>query len=161
MSLNILQLTIQRHLDSNIISGDPKVDKFWENRFSDENSKRSKIYVCEYNNIPVGFVAIANSSWYGKFYEYEKKQKWPMVLLAQLGVDQKWQKKGIGRELVSFVIRETENLMNRIGIRGIVLVTYNPDLVDGFYNHFGFKVVENRNNRIVMVKDMHDIATAE
>jgi GNAT superfamily N-acetyltransferase len=62
----------------------------------------------------------------------------PMLLLARLGVDCRWQGKGLGAALVVDAMRRTLQVADIAGVRAL-LVHAKDDTARSFYLHLGFQ----------------------
>jgi GNAT superfamily N-acetyltransferase len=88
----------------------------------------------------VGFVTLAASqiarSEVGGGGSQKPRYPLPTLTLARLGVDQRWQHRGVGRMLLRFALREAIRMADEFGCVGIRLAA-KPDAI-GFYERFGF-----------------------
>jgi GNAT superfamily N-acetyltransferase len=62
----------------------------------------------------------------------------PICLIARLAVDESWQGRGLGSDLLRDTLRRTLAAANQIGIRA-VLVDAIDDAAAGFYRRYGFE----------------------
>ena len=62
----------------------------------------------------------------------------PMLLLARLAVDRRWQRKGIGGALVADAMRRTLQVADIAGVRALVVQT-KDEAARSFYIHLGFE----------------------
>jgi predicted N-acetyltransferase YhbS len=62
----------------------------------------------------------------------------PICLLARLAIDNAWQGRGIGSDLLRDGLRRAVAAADQIGIRG-VLVDAIDDAAANFYRHYGFE----------------------
>ncbi len=62
----------------------------------------------------------------------------PMLLLARLAVDCRWQGKGLGAALVADAMRRTLQVADIAGVRAL-LVHAKDDKASSFYMHLGFE----------------------
>ena len=62
----------------------------------------------------------------------------PICLLARLAIDNAWQGRGIGSDLLRDALRRTIAAADQIGIRA-VLVDAVDDAAANFHRHFGFE----------------------
>lgn len=62
----------------------------------------------------------------------------PICLIARLAVDQSWQGRGLGSDLLRDALRRTLAASDQIGIRA-VLVDAIDDNAAGFYRRYGFE----------------------
>jgi len=62
----------------------------------------------------------------------------PMLLLARLAVDRRWQGKGLGAALVVDAVRRTLQVADIAGVRAL-LVHAKDDTARSFYVHLGFE----------------------
>jgi len=61
----------------------------------------------------------------------------PIVLIARLAVDRKWQKMGVGKGLLKDAMLRTIQAADILGIRAI-MVNAKDERAKGFYQHFDF-----------------------
>lgn len=62
----------------------------------------------------------------------------PICLIARLSVDQGWQERGLGRDLLRDTLRRTVAAADEIGIRAVLVDAIN-DNAAGFYRRHGFE----------------------
>lgn len=62
----------------------------------------------------------------------------PLMILARLAVDQRWQGKGLGAALIKDAMQRTLNASDIAGIRALA-VHAKDDSARAFYEHFGFE----------------------
>lgn len=101
-------------------------------------------YIAMIGNIIVGFITINVSSI--KIDDYEnldqKFPKYPLPILriSRLAVDKRFQNKGIGKELLKFVLNLSLQQKEQFGCIGVV-VDAKKEAVD-FYKQFGFQIID-------------------
>ncbi|MFM7014329.1 MAG: GNAT family N-acetyltransferase [Actinomycetota bacterium] len=62
----------------------------------------------------------------------------PVVKIARLAVDSKWQGSGLGAALVFDAVRRIKRLQDELGVRAIVVQAID-DQAKEFYEHLGFR----------------------
>ncbi len=62
----------------------------------------------------------------------------PVLLLARLAVDQRWQGRGLGAALVADALRRTLQVADIVGVRAF-LVHAKDEAAQSFYTHLGFE----------------------
>lgn len=62
----------------------------------------------------------------------------PVLLLARLAVDQRWQGRGLGAALVADALRRTLQVADIVGVRAF-LVHAKDESAQSFYAHLGFE----------------------
>ena len=87
-------------------------------------------------------------------YPYEK---YPAIKLARLAVDKRYQRQGIGKELLLSYFRIANLISLKLGGRYLTVDAKSTAL--SFYEHFGFKPVLSKKMEdiIPMYLDIHDI----
>jgi GNAT superfamily N-acetyltransferase len=79
-----------------------------------------------------------------------EKKKPPAMLIGQLGVDNKWRKKGIGSYLCDWCYGLALEISNEVGCRYLTLHT-EKELIQ-FYEKNGFKTMKPNRKSPVMVR---------
>lgn len=64
----------------------------------------------------------------------------PVLLLGMLGVDERWQGAGLGRDLLLDAVRRAELVAGQIGARALVVDPVD-DAARAFYTKYGFRPV--------------------
>jgi GNAT superfamily N-acetyltransferase len=62
----------------------------------------------------------------------------PICLLARLGVDNAWQGRGIGSDLLRDALRRAVGAADQIGIRAVLVDAIDANAAN-FYHHYGFE----------------------
>ena len=147
MEIEIRKLE-QRDNRSNFSSGDIEIDRFFL-KYAGQNQFKHKIGVTyiavEFTtqNI-IGYVTVSNSSLNINgldVSEFKKLPNYPLPILriARLGVDKKYQKRGVGKILLKkmlYLALELEKLAGCIG----VFVDAKDSAID-FYKKYGFEIL--------------------
>lgn len=116
----------------------------------DQENRISRTYLCYWKKNIAGFVTLLTDTLEvhavcdldgidGYFY-----QKYPAIKIARLAVDTKFERKGVGSFLLLTSIGKSISISNEIGCR-YVTIDSKPDSI-GFYEKYGFKVVEKYRN---------------
>jgi GNAT superfamily N-acetyltransferase len=84
----------------------------------------------------------------------------PMLLLARLAVDRRYQRKGLGTELLRDAMIRAISVSDQVGIRG-VLVHAKNDAAKRFYEQFDFEPLPGNERHLVMLmKDLKRIVAS-
>ena len=166
-----------RRLESNddrsgFRSGNIELDRFFQ-RYAGQNQFRHHIgttYVAIQGDCITGFVTISSGEMMaeelpkpllGRLPAYPL----PILRVARLAVDERFQGHGIGRLLLRAMLELALEMRDRIGCTGVV-VDAKPDAVD-FYSGLGFKVIElvsgalgDRPEPVAMFLPIREIAVA-
>lgn len=115
-------------------SGDEAIDQFFDNAENFENLGYTRIYVAfdVSNGSLVGYYTLSADSLRKKINEVEQERRWPVILLGQLGVMKQYQSKGIGMKLLEHAKNRANELSFMLGVRMVVLHTYNNENFDFF-----------------------------
>jgi GNAT superfamily N-acetyltransferase len=132
----------EHHILDEFSSGQPSLDA-WLKRRSRANqvSGASRTYVlCEGSRV-VGYYAVASGAVAigtapGRFRRH-MPDPIPVVVLARLAIDQKWQGRGIGRALFNDAARRVLQAADAIGVRGILVHAISEE-AKKFYMALGF-----------------------
>ncbi len=79
----------------------------------------------------------------------ERYHEAPFLLLERLAVDKAYQKQGYGSSLIVHAFKVTEKLAEKSGILGMI-VNACDERAACFYQKFGFNVLANNKNRLVL-----------
>lgn len=135
MDVYLEKLNIE-HTQMDFDCGDQDINAFFERSLDEVLLKNSQVYVLTTKVELVGFFAIAMSSIRAVIDEREHKH--PVCLLCQLGINLFFQNQGFGSYLIEQVIERAMIISNNIGCKGIIVETYNKELVNGFYKNKSF-----------------------
>lgn len=133
---------IKDHFESN----DIELDLFFK-KYASQNQFKHYIgttYVATVDNIIIGYVTVSASSI--KISDHkninEKLPQYPLPILrlSRLAVDKNYQNKGIGKQLLKFVLRLSIEQKNAFGCIGVVVDAKRGS--SGFYKKFGFETIE-------------------
>lgn len=123
-------------------SGQPSLNEWLKRRArANQASGASRTFVVCDGNTVVGYYALASSSVActdatGKFRR-NMPDPIPVVVLARLAIDRRYQKQGIGRGLVRDAAKRVLAAADVIGIRGLVVHAINEE-AKSFYSGMGF-----------------------
>jgi len=124
---------------NNFSSGNLELDYFFQ-KYAGQNQFRHYIgvtYVALFKDEIIGFISVNSSSLLNK--NFSKKlpdYPLPVLNLARLAVDKKYQNQGIGKKLLKFVLMLSIEQKNRFGCVGII-VDAKVESVE-FYEKLGF-----------------------
>jgi len=128
-------------------SGNIDLDRFFQ-RYAGQNQFRHHIgttYIAVQGDHITGFVTVSSGEMVAEkltksLRKHLPAYPLPILRLARLAVDERFQGHGIGRLLLRAMLDLALEMRNRVGCIGVV-VDAKPDAVD-FYSPLGFKPVE-------------------
>ncbi len=128
-------------------SGNIDLDRFFQ-RYAGQNQFRHHIgttYVAVQGDQVVGFVTVSTGEMVAEKLAKSLRRRLPayplpILRLARLAVDERFQGHGIGRLLLRATLQLALELRDRVGCIGVV-VDAKPDAVT-FYSSLGFKPIE-------------------
>lgn len=128
-------------------SGNIDLDRFFQ-RYAGQNQFRHHIgttYVAVQGDRITGFVTVSSGEMVAERVPKPLRRRLPsyplpILLIARLAVDYRFQGHGIGRLLLRAMLEIALEMRNRIGCVGVV-VDAKPDAV-AFYSTLGFKNIE-------------------
>ncbi len=153
-------------------SGNIDLDRFFK-RYAGQNQFRHHIgttYVAVQGDHVTGFVTVSSGEMVGDKLPKNLRRRLPayplpILRLARLAVDERYQGHGIGRLLLRATLELALEMRDRVGCVGVV-VDAKPDAV-AFYSGFGFKPVElvsgtlgDRPEPVAMFLPISEIAAA-
>jgi len=161
----ILPLTIRHKLNS-FDSSNIDLNDFLKNdalKYQEEMAGRT--YLCCGKKDIIGYVTLVTDTL--EVHAVDEKdringypyQKFPCIRIARLAVDKRFERKGVGRFLLSVAIGKAISISNEIGCRYIT-VDSKPESL-GFYEKHNFKTVKKymHSKYPKMYLDMYPIAT--
>lgn len=142
------QLTSEDILDG-FVSGVPLVDRW----FATHAAKARKlgtavVYLTYAESTLAGFYTLSSQS-----ISRERASGWiarntpeeiPVILLGMMGVDQRFQGMGLGKDLLLDAAHRASMVASEIGARALVLDPVD-DAAESFYAKFGFRHIPNQN----------------
>ena len=166
-----------RRLESNddrsgFRSGNIELDRFFQ-RYAGQNQFRHHIgttYVAIQAGGITGFVTVSSGEMMAEELPKPLRGRLPayplpILRVARLAVDERFQDHGIGRLLLRAMLELALEMRDRVGCTGVV-VDAKPDAVD-FYSGLGFKVIElvsgalgDRPEPVAMLLPIREIAVA-
>ncbi len=128
-------------------SGNIDLDRFFQ-RYAGQNQFRHHVgttYVAVQRDYITGFVTVSSGEMVAENLTKSLRKNLPayplpILRLARLAVDERFQRHGIGRLLLRATLDLALEMRDRVGYIGVV-VDAKPDAVD-FYATLGFKPVE-------------------
>jgi GNAT superfamily N-acetyltransferase len=123
--------------------GSEELNRFLQRHaIQSQQADGSRTYVGLVGEAVVGFYtlvvgSVARESAPGRVIKGLAKHPVPIMLLARLGADRKWQRQGIGSGLLKNAMLRTLQAADHAGISALVIHAKN-DEVKRFYGHFGF-----------------------
>jgi ribosomal protein S18 acetylase RimI-like enzyme len=106
----------------------------------------AQTYLCFYKNEPAGFVTIMTDIIEAKSIHTIDKissfryGKYPAIKIARLGVDSRFERRGVGSYLLFSVSILVFSLCKHVGCRYILVDSKNEST--SFYEKYGFKIAE-------------------
>ncbi len=153
-------LLTKQHDSSSFNSGEPVLDEWLRDRaWNNLQISASRTYViCPTGTQKIiGYFALSM----GQVLTHEvigsmrrnMPKHIPAIILGRLAIDQEWQKKGLGRALISEVIRRSLLAASEVSARLIVIHALSP-AAEAFYLHHGFTrlPVENPTLALDLIK---------
>jgi len=133
-----------RDVRSGFRSGNIDLDRFFQ-RYAGQNQFRHHIgttYVAVQGNHIIGFVTVSSGEMIAENLTKNLRRRLPayplpILRLARLAVDERFQGHGIGRLLLRAMLELALEVRDRVGCIGVV-VDAKPDAVT-FYSSLGFK----------------------
>ena len=123
-------------------------------RFAHQNDKSGigRTFVLTENNNAIGFITLCSGALafdeLPKDYSRLPRYPIPIIRIARLGVDKRFQGKGYGKELLGFAFEKIALLCNFIGVKFVVVDAKN--VAKKFYEKYGFITLPTRKNTLVL-----------
>jgi len=138
------------HIDderSRFHSGDIELDRFFR-RYAGQNQFRHHVgstYVATNGDANAGFATVSMAELTTEKLTKKLRRRLPayplpVLRLARLAVDQRWQGHGVGRLLLRSVLELALEMRDRVGCTGVI-VDAKADAV-GFYVSLGFEEID-------------------
>lgn len=133
-----------KHNTEDFCSGEEALDNWLRERALDNiAASASKTYVvCQSDSSKViGYYAICmgqifNQEVIGSMRRNMPRQI-PAVILGRLAIDEKWQGKGLGKELLQDAVQRSVRAAQEISARLLIVHAISAD-AEAFYSHYGF-----------------------
>ena len=146
INLNSPEVLGKLHIRKQFDCGEEALNIFLK-EYAMQNSKNnaSRTYVCatKNDNIVAGYYTLT----YGTVSHQEAIEKVkknmprypiPVMILARLGVDKKYQKLGLGREMLKDALLRTLQASEIAGLKAIIAHAKNHEAIN-FYKKYGFE----------------------
>ncbi len=121
----------------------------------------SRTYVVCSKDKVIGYYALATGSVEREKAASKLKRNMPdpvpVMILGRLAVDENWQGKGIGPDLLKDAVLRTLNVAEAAGIRGILVHTLH-EKAKSFYERYGFK--QSPTDELTLMTTLKDIQAA-
>ncbi|HUX99303.1 MAG TPA: GNAT family N-acetyltransferase [Candidatus Deferrimicrobium sp.] len=117
-----------------------------------EKNKVSRIYIIQINNHVIAFSAVFCSHLYYRLQDQEQEFRVPGICLGQLGVDLKFQNKGLGSILINHSISLANKISNYAACRVLYCEARNEAIP--FYERHHFRMVKALHDRNKMALDL-------
>ncbi|MBU4492226.1 MAG: GNAT family N-acetyltransferase [Euryarchaeota archaeon] len=153
--LQIVSLTKRHELTSFYSTNTDLNDFLKSDAMRDQENMTSKSYLCYWEKIIAGYITLVADTLEVEAVGTDDKidgylyHKYPAVKIARFAVDQKLEKKGVGRYMLLAAIGKAISVSNDIGCRYIT-VDSKPESI-GFYEKHGFKMVEKHRHKFPKV----------
>ena len=143
--VSIVQLKPADSLDQDFECKNKEYTEYYRvHAFNDMKNGLSKTWLCIYKNKVIGYITIAmahmrperHGGLQGKGYG-----NIPALLIGQLATHKEHEKKGIGRELIHWAIREATRSSQRMGCRIVMLNPADDEKIRTYYRNRGFTYV--------------------
>lgn len=154
------------HLLGTFDCGQPDLN-IWLIRYALQNlrANAAQTYLGVVNGVVIGFYSLAVGQ--VEFADAQERLRKglarhpvPIVLLARLAVDKRWQGHGVGRALLRDAVQRTLQAADIAGIRALA-VHAKDDRARQFYEQFDFAPSPTDPLHLfVLVKDLHRIASS-
>jgi len=150
------------HQCSNFSSGESALDNWLKQRaLKNQRDGAARTYaVCSdqevvgYFSLAVG--SISHNQAIGKIRR-NMPDPIPVMLLARLAVDQRWQERGLGYSMLQNAVLKTLQAAEIAGIRAMALHAISPT-AKRFYHHFGFR--ESTSEPMTLMATLRDLEAA-
>jgi len=134
----------KHHKRENFDCGDEFLNLFLK-RYAYQNQRRYLVgntyVISDIDNNVLAYITMSVSSIRKNMIEKNKPyEELPVLLIARLAVDNKYQKQRLGEELLKLAIKKALELSDNLGCVGIV-VDSKPKAID-FYKKFGFQEIK-------------------
>lgn len=143
-------------------SGETELDDWLARRaLANQISGASRTYVLASENQVIGYYALANGSLVAREAPGRVRRNMPdpipVMVLARLAIDHRWQGRGLGKALLRDAILRTLQAAEIAGIRAILVHALNEQAVH-FYLHAGF--TPSPISRMVLMLNLKDARAA-
>lgn len=137
-------LLSREHGTQDFASTDASVNR-WLQRFAlqGQSTGQARTYVIHENGQVIGFYAVASGSIQvenatARIRKGQGQYPIPIILIAQLGVDQRHSGRGLGKALLKDALRRSLHAADEIGARAII-VDAATEGARSFYEQYGFE----------------------
>lgn len=84
----------------------------------------------------------------------------PVIILARLAVDERWQGRGLGEALLGDALLRAVAVSTEVGIRA-VLVHAKSEAAHAFYEHYDFEPLPGtKDHLLLLIKDIRQLLQA-
>lgn len=156
--------------------GDADLDDFFHNdSIANINQLLGKTYLYRLNTVPSNVVAaftVSNASIRVDDLPNSRKKKlehdiphrkscrnYPAVLIGRLGVDENFQSKHLGSEILTFLKYWFVEPNNKTGCRFLLVDAYNSEHTIEFYQRNGFKLLFGTEQQEIEYRRLKDITS--
>lgn len=144
MTALLIEKLARRHLVENFDCGNEALNRFlFLNALQNQLANASQTYVCADGDSVAGYASLAAGSVeIGNAPERLRKglarHPVPVVVLARLAVDRRWQGRGVGASLIKDMALRTMQAADIAGVRAFVIHAKDEAALR-YYKQFGFE----------------------
>ncbi len=121
--------------------GEPVLNDWLKKRALANNNRTSQTFVIQIKNIAIGYYSLAAGAIELRSAPPKLKRNSvdpiPVIILGRLAIDEKYQGKGLGPDLLRDAIIRAIRISEDVGVRALLVHALNDDAVR-FYRHFEF-----------------------
>ena len=149
--VTIFSLSVRHNTDSFNCTTHDLNDFLKNDALENQEQMVSRTYVCFYEKQLVGFYTLTTDIIEVKHVEEPhrwdgyKHKRYPAIKLARLSVDSRFERKGVGRLLLSAAVSIALNVSKYVGCRYMTVDAKQEAI--GFYEKYGFTVVERTRSK--------------
>ena len=144
----IVQLKTTAHVDQEFVcNNDEFTDYYKTQSFYDMQEGIGQTYVLTYKGKVIGFISLAMAHMKKETTNATKSKlsdsNIPALLIGHLGTHKNYVKKGVGRALVEFAIKQAVDASKIIGCRYVMLNPEDDQITHAFYQAMKFTYIKN------------------
>lgn len=149
--VTIFPLSVRHNTDSFNCTNHDLNDFLKNDALENQEQMVSRTYVCSYKNQLVGFYTLTTDIIEVKHVEEThqwdgyKHKRYPAIKIARLSVDSRFERKGVGRLLISAAVGIALNVSKYVGCRYIT-VDAKQEAIE-FYEKHGFIIVKKTRSK--------------
>ena len=145
----------------NFSSGNPHLDNWFHKfAFANQRAGMATTYVALLDDELVGFVSISAGAVVhldasARLTQGVAKHQVPILNISRLAVDERFQRKGVGRVLLSFALRTCLEISESVGVRAIQIMAKDQKAKDFYMSCARFE--ESPTNPLILVALIKDL----